>query len=324
MSQSENRRERQAEMSESIGGAQPTGCMTWFVREGRLRSGWRVLLYMVGFRFLQLLGAIAIVLVVALVIGVVPGWSGPFPQQMQPDQLNAIVTNPIRYPAIGLSIQAVLLLLTLAIIWMFRQLIDKKSFRSLGFELSGGWWKELLGGFGFTLAGWVVIFLLSLGLGGAVVVGSVVNGEEWMPAIGMVAAGLALNLMVGISEEADARGYVMQNLAEGLGVWPAILLSSLYFRAAAQSQSGSRPGLCDWDHVCWDPLGARILCHRPAFGFRSVCMRPGTWRKGLSLAFVSAVSTWAASFRPRSPARNGSWAAHSAPKPDCSRSAWRS
>jgi hypothetical protein len=35
--------------------------------------------------------------------------------------------------------------------------------------------------------------------------------------------------MVGLVEETDARGYILQNLAEGIRFWPAVLVSSLYF-----------------------------------------------------------------------------------------------
>lgn len=205
-----------------------TGCASWFVRAGRLRSGWRVLLYVIAARLVDLISAFVIGVVLAVTVGAALARQGLPPSEI-PSRIVGMLENFVQNPALALGGEGERLVAVLVLVWLFRRIVDRKSFRSLGFELTSGWWQEALGGFGFVIASWAVIFLLSLGLGGAIVVGSAADSGNWVGVAGGLAFGLVLNVMVGVTEETDARGYILQNLAEGIRFWPAVFVSALYF-----------------------------------------------------------------------------------------------
>ncbi len=192
-----------------------------FVREGRLRSGWRVALYLVAARLFEFIG----VILFGLALGFVLVSQGA-PQSELRARIAEYFRNPLDFPAVVLSFEAERALIILAVIWVFRRLIDKRPVGDLGFQLLPGWWRELIAGFVFVIIAWGVIFALSLALGAATIV-----DFQWSRAIGALTAGLTFNLLVGLAEESDARGYILQNLAEGIHFWPAVIVSSIYFGA---------------------------------------------------------------------------------------------
>ncbi len=208
--------------------AQPQGCIGWFVRGGRLRSGWRVTLYLIAARLLDLASSIAIGLLVAVFIARPLAQQGLSPAEIV-SRISAMFSNIFSYPALILGSEATRLVLVLALVWLFRRFIDKKSFRSLGFELTRGWWLELLSGFGLIVVAWGAIFMLSVAFGAASIGGLAWDNGGWVAVFESLFVGLVFNLMVGITEETDARGYVLQNLAEGIRFWPAVVVSSAYF-----------------------------------------------------------------------------------------------
>ena len=204
------------------------GCARWFVREGRLRSGWRVALYLVVARLLDLISAIALGLVLGLVFAFILSQQGVPPAEIG-SQIEAYFRNVYDHPPVILGFQVERLVLALVVVSIFRRFLDKRSIGSLGFRFSPGWWQEFLGGFAYSMVGWGVIFALSLALSAATVVGFEWTTGNWGAVAGGLAYGLLLNLLVGFTEEIDARGYMLQNLAEGIRFWPAVIVSSLYF-----------------------------------------------------------------------------------------------
>jgi CAAX amino terminal protease family. len=78
---------------------------------------------------------------------------------------------------------------------------------------------------------WGVIFALALLTGAATVVGFAWEARAREAILGTLVLGLLFNILVSLTEEADARGYVLQNLAEGIRFMPAMLVSSFYFSA---------------------------------------------------------------------------------------------
>ncbi|MBI4788027.1 MAG: CPBP family intramembrane metalloprotease [Chloroflexi bacterium] len=207
---------------------QGKGCARWFVREGRLRSGWRVALYLVVARLFELLATLALGLVLGLVIGLILSQQGATPDEIG-SRVLAYFQNVYDNPPLILSFLAERLVVILGVVWLFRRFLDKRSLRSLGFELTRGWWQEFLRGFAYSTLGWAVIFALSLTFGAATIVGLEWSSGNWGAVAGGLGYGLLLNILVGFAEETDARGYVLQNLAEGIRFWPAVLISSLYF-----------------------------------------------------------------------------------------------
>jgi hypothetical protein len=208
--------------------AQPQGCASWFAKDGRLRSGWRVTLYIIAARLVDLVAVLVIGVVIAVTIARPLAQQGLSPSEIV-SRITAMFSDILDYPLLTLGSQGTRLVLVLALVWLFRRFVDRKSFRSLGFETPAGWWQELLGGFTLSVVAWGVIFLLSLAFGAATIAGYSWDTIGWAPVLRALFIGFVLNVMVGILEETDARGYVLQNLAEGIRFWPAVIVSSAYF-----------------------------------------------------------------------------------------------
>lgn len=204
------------------------GCAQVLIADNRLRSGWRVTLYTIAARIGDLIIGLLIGILLFVIVGMPLLQAGVPPEEVS-NRLLALAQNFADYPLVGLAPQAARLLLILGLVWLFRRAVDKRSFRSLGFQTTAGWWQEAVAGFILVVLAWAVIFLLSLTLGAIVISDSVLTRGNWAGAATGLAAGLALNVMVGIVEEVEARGYVLQNLAEGIRFWPAVAVSSLYF-----------------------------------------------------------------------------------------------
>ncbi len=203
---------------------QRPGCLGWFVRDGRLRSGWRVLLYLIA----TLLVQFAIAFAIGIALAVVMFTQGISPQELG-QRIAPLVSGISGLSPLGLGFRFVYTLIVVGIVWLFRHFLDKRSFRSLGFQFARGWWLEALAGFAFAILMWGVIFLLSLTFGAATVVSFEWERTNGLAILGGLLLGLLFNICVGIAEETDARGYILQNLAEGIRFFPAVLLSSLYF-----------------------------------------------------------------------------------------------
>ncbi len=204
------------------------GCGRWFVRQGRLRSGWRVALYLIVARFIDLVGAAALAVAVGVVLAFLLTRQGVGQTDLV-SRLQDFFVHVYDHPTVILAFEAERVIVIVAVVWLFRRLLDKRSFRSLGFELSNGWLREFLAGFAFTTAGWAAIFGLALAMSAVSVAGFQWSGGDWGTVLGGLAYGFLLNILVGVAEETDARGYMLQNLAEGIRFWPALLVSSLYF-----------------------------------------------------------------------------------------------
>ena len=202
----------------------------WFVRDGRLRSGWRVALYMVLARVLQIVAAVVFGLAIGAVLSVLWSGAGWTTEQVMGRLLEELSTVATFSPfAFGFRLWETIVLLV--IVFVFRRLVDRRSFRALGFQLSRGWWQEALAGFGFAVGAWGVIFALAIVLGAATITGFAWEKSGWLTVFGALVNGLLFNILVGIAEEMDARGYILQNLTDGIRFVPAVIVSSAYFGA---------------------------------------------------------------------------------------------
>jgi membrane protease YdiL (CAAX protease family) len=103
-----------------------------------------------------------------------------------------------------------------------RRWVDKKSFVSLGLQLDTRSAADAL--FGFLLSGVMAgtIFCIMLALG---FIGNVQVAAIGLPAIMALAGSLCVMALVGFWEELVFRGYILQNMAEGMGMKVAILVS---------------------------------------------------------------------------------------------------
>jgi membrane protease YdiL (CAAX protease family) len=188
-----------------------------FFRSGRLRSGWRVFSYVVVSRLL--------LFAVFLPVGVVlAGYlvSQGIAADVLPGRLMEILTT---LPALAAA-EVIQLGVTFAIVYVWRRRADKKSFLSLGFGHTHGWWQELSLGIGLVALMWTFIFVFALSSMSISIEGMRIDPASLVGGVGL---GLAFVVLVGLNEELDARGYVLQNLSEGVGFTRAVVVSALYF-----------------------------------------------------------------------------------------------
>ena len=179
--------------------------------ERRLRAAWRLLLHA------GLMGILTVV--VSLPVGV----AAAVVAALQPS-VSILESTPILLASSLASLVAI----TLAT-WLARRILDRRSFRSLGLQVDRHTLPDLV--FGFMLTGLVmgVVYLAEWRLGWLQF-----QGWAWesLPGAGVLAGllgSLALFVCVGFQEELFSRGYHLQNLAEGLNLPWAVLLSSAIF-----------------------------------------------------------------------------------------------
>jgi uncharacterized protein len=160
----------------------------------RLRSGWRILLFVL---LLLVFGGVGM-----MMISLLPP------------------------AAVFWTSYAVLLVATLVAGWIMTARLDGRPVGALGFALTPAAPREWVLGLGIG-AGLIGMVTLLLGVTGSV---------HWVPDSGgagdWVAMLLGSLLFFGVAaawEEALFRGYPFQVLVEGIGAWPAILLSSAVF-----------------------------------------------------------------------------------------------
>jgi CAAX protease family protein len=243
-----------------------------FFLGGRLRSVWRVASYVVVSRLL--LVAISLFLGVALAFFLV--WQGTGTGTLS-QRMGEIFTS---LPGFTIA-EAMQLAITVVCVYFWRLRIDKRSFPSLGLEPKRGWWHDFLLGVGLVGLMWTFIFVFALSTLSISIMAVRVDPGALVGGLGL---GLVLNAMVGVNEELDARGYVLQNLSEGIGFAPAVLLSAVYFGglhllnpgASAASTLGVSlfgvlAALCYWaTGQLWMPIGMHAawnLFEGPVYGF---------------------------------------------------------
>jgi len=188
----------------------------WNRDEARLRAGWRIL--------------VAIVLYLIL-YRVVFGLSDAV--------LTGRVPEVYRTP-LTVAIHTVLILvLLLGLVWS--RLLDRRPIADYGFHLNKGWWLDL--GFGLALGTLLMLgmFGVELVMGWIDITGTLVtadHGQRFGPVIVVVFTTI---LLIAAEEEITWRGYMLQNMAEGLnlkGIGPrvatliAVLISSVLFGLA--------------------------------------------------------------------------------------------
>jgi len=187
--------------------------------EGRIRAGWRILLFCIIFWCLA---------TVSLAIKPI------FGEMTKREYLSNY----------SLIIVLILAVAATVAVWYCRRRLDKKAFRSLGLKTSKRSWMDLI--FGFVLSSLMAgTFLLLTLLFGLVEI----TGFNWGAATGDIATPVGFtgmmksftlftllllfleHLMVGYWEELVFRGYLFQNMTDGLGLIPAILISCLLYGA---------------------------------------------------------------------------------------------
>jgi len=115
------------------------------------------------------------------------------------------------------------------IVWLFRKFIDKKSFVSLGLKFNRfAIWDMLIG---FILSGFMVgLFFVVLLASGMLEIKEIGWTGSGFPAIlEIFLLFFGVGLATGYSEELGFRGYILQNLGEGIGFVWAVVVSCIFY-----------------------------------------------------------------------------------------------
>jgi membrane protease YdiL (CAAX protease family) len=185
--------------------------------DGRLRSGWRVVAFLLVFVLVVHVALpIPIVVVVAVFGALTRG----------PHALQGFLTEVTRGGVFQQTMALFMTPATLLLIWPFRRWLDRRSYRSLGFWLDGRTAIDLFLG---LVAGAALVMVMA---GSALLAGMYEWGGISPPGGGL--AGRMLLALFGLGaaallEEVVFRAYVQNNLTESVGpVW-AIALAGLGF-----------------------------------------------------------------------------------------------
>ncbi len=177
----------------------------FFNQFGRIRSGWRVLIFLLAFVFIStLFGAI----------------------------IEAVLSRPpIGFNKGGLSGFVVpnIILLTLSIFvgWLCGKFLENLPFRALGCWFTKNWLKDLLLG---LILGAVSIYFaafIAIAFGGMTLQPNLTSGSSAI--ILTLGISLAVFILGAAAEEALFRGYILQTFARAKLAWLAIVLTSLFF-----------------------------------------------------------------------------------------------
>jgi membrane protease YdiL (CAAX protease family) len=174
--------------------------------EPRLRAGWRILV--------QTILYIVISLLVVL-----------------PAQLLLQFTNPSTSILLLVLETASVVAITLSV-FIARRLVDRRSFTSLGFQANGRVWRDLLAGFAIAGSMMGIIYLIERLAGWLSLTGAAWQDTPALEIMLSLAIMLLVFIFTGWQEELHFRGYLLQNLSDGLNDGWGVFISSLVFGLA--------------------------------------------------------------------------------------------
>jgi membrane protease YdiL (CAAX protease family) len=190
-----------------------------FINEfGRLRSGWRVVVFVAAFI------ALSVVMVTALrVVVLVIGLRGP-------SSVSSFVAE--------LVFRAGLLGAALGAGYFCVRFLEGLPWRSLGLTLHPGWFRDLVFGFGIGFGSLVVaVAIASRGLNFSL------GDTGWSSIVkSMIGSGVVL-FVAALAEEAMFRGYGLQTLTRAKLAWLGVLLTSVPFGLVHLTNPNVVPGV---------------------------------------------------------------------------------
>ena len=183
---------------------------------GRLRSGWRVVIFVAAFFVLALL-LTTVLRVVVLVVG-------PRGSSTAADIIADLVYR------IGLLAAA------LGAGYICARLLEGLPYRSLGLTFHRGWMRDLLLGFAIGFASLVVaVGIASRGLSFSL------NNKGWSFIVPSMLGSALVLFVAALAEEAMFRGYGLQTLSRAKLTWLGVLLTSVPFGLAHLSNPNVVP-----------------------------------------------------------------------------------
>jgi len=186
--------------------------MGFFIKGGRLRPTWRVLLYLLAYLVGQLIVQIPIYGAYLLALS------------------GEVAKIVFKFPLPLLTLAALASLLTnLVITWAFRHFLDRDTLLGLGLQRSKSWPKEIATGLALGLFLMAVIFGLEWTLGWVRLQGFAWHRRPLMALVGVLLGYASFYTFVAFNEEIAFRGYILQNLRQEWGTLATLLASSLLF-----------------------------------------------------------------------------------------------
>ncbi len=189
---------------------------TVFIKEGRLRPTWRVVIYVLAY----FLGSIAVQIPIAVFLVLAIGLGAVDESTL----LSVEYSLPLLI-AVSLANLALILPLT----YLFRRFLDGGTLVELGFHRKAGWSRQILQGLllGALLIGFV--FLLEWGAGWLRVSGFAWQAQSPMLIVGNLVGYFVMMTLVAFNEELSYRGYIFQNLNADWGPVVSVVASSVLF-----------------------------------------------------------------------------------------------
>jgi len=180
----------------------------FFNKAGRLRSGWRVGIFVIVFAAsLFLLGSLVRVL---LVLGQALNLtSTPF--------IEDLVFRVVMIAGAGLCA------------WLCNRWLEGLPWRAFGLTFHAGWWWDLFIGSVIGILSLTIAALIALAAGGLHF--ALAGTNPWLLTLQSVAGTVVLFIVAALAEETMFRGYPLQTLTRAGLAWLAIVLTSLPFAA---------------------------------------------------------------------------------------------
>ena len=177
------------------------------LEENRLRAGWRLMLHSVLIMVLIVIAGIVIFIPVGL--------------------LKINFSSPLAL----LANQLTMLFAITTATFLARRFLDKRSIRSLGLTLGNQAGKDILAGISIAFFLMGLIFSIEIGIGWTKFEGFSWQADSTPIVVAKTILWMIVFLIVGWQEELLSRGYQLQTLQSGLGLFWAVVLSSSIFGA---------------------------------------------------------------------------------------------
>jgi len=182
-------------------------------KEKRLRAGWRLLLFLIAV---------------------------PVTMRVLDMIIRPLFGNSLQINAVKWSFRGILVVLGVTLlVWIWRKCIDKKSLVSLGLKVNSMAWWDMVIGFllSVLMAG---LFFLTMMIFGYIEINEISwHGDYIVSGLEIVLLFFGIGLATGYSEELGFRGYILQNLEEGIGLRWAILVSCILYGAMHMANPNS-------------------------------------------------------------------------------------
>lgn len=186
---------------------------------GRLRSGWRLLIFVLPFTLLAIVMTIAI----RLLYQVISSWG---------------VTIPRQQYVFELIFRTGLLVIALGVGYICARKLEDLPWRSLGLTFHEGWLKDLAIGFGLGFGALAVAVAIAFkGLSFSL------SNDGWGSVIVSMIGSAALLFVAALAEEAMFRGYGLQTLSRAKLAWLGVLLTSVPFGLVHLDNPNVVPGV---------------------------------------------------------------------------------